>query len=57
MTFLEIIIVMWSEHVGRYHCSIGGAILLIVTSVHNVNHPFGVGVAVVRRMRRSIVYL
>ena len=57
MSVLKVELVVGSEHVAGNHRGEDPAVLLAVAAVHHVQHPLGVGVAKVGRVRGSVVNL
>ena len=57
MPVLKVELVVGSEHVAGDHRGEEPSVLLAVAAVHHVQHPLGIGVAKVGRVRGAVVNL
>ena len=57
MPIFNVEVIIGTEYIGGNNWCVLESILRIVALVHDVQHPLGVAVALVRRMWRPIVYL
>lgn len=57
MTIIDIEIIMRTIDVGRYYTGELASVFFLVCSIHNVNHPLGVGIPFVAVVWRSIMDL